>query len=57
MRRLIRQYQRPMTTVFPVGVWHKGGNYGVDVDMPIPEAEQNNPLFGTREQLCLSRGA
>lgn len=57
MRRLIRQYGRAATTVFPVGVWHKGGNYGTDVDMPIPEAEQNNPKFGSRAELCLSRGA
>jgi hypothetical protein len=43
MRRLIRQYGRSANTVFPTGVWHKGGNYGVDVNFPIPQAEQNNP--------------
>ncbi len=43
MRRLIRQYGRGANTVFPTGVWHKGGNYGVDVNFPIPQAEQNNP--------------
>jgi hypothetical protein len=43
MRRLIRQYQRADNTVFPVGAWHKGGNYGPDVNMPIPFAEKNNP--------------
>jgi starch-binding outer membrane protein, SusD/RagB family len=43
MRRLIRDYNRTAATVFPVGTWHKGGNYGVDVNFPVPQAEQNNP--------------
>lgn len=43
MRRLVRQYARAASTVFPVGAWHKGGSYGTDVNMPIPLAEQNNP--------------
>jgi len=43
MRRLIRQYGRSESTVFPLGPWHKGGNYGSDVNMPVPQAEQNNP--------------
>ena len=43
LRRLIRQYGRAANTVFPVGAWHKGGNYGTDVNFPIPQAEQNNP--------------
>src|SRR5688572_4672198 len=34
MRRLIRQYNRTAASVFPVGTWHKGGNYGVDVNIP-----------------------
>ncbi len=57
MRRLIRQYGRSEATVFPVGPWHKGGNYGTDVNMPVPQAEQNNPNLGIGEQTCLSRGA
>ncbi|HEX4936881.1 MAG TPA: hypothetical protein VFV33_27050, partial [Gemmatimonadaceae bacterium] len=36
LRRLIRQYGRAANTVFPTGTWHKGGNYGTDVNFPIP---------------------
>jgi len=43
MRRLIRVYQRSPDTVFPTGPYHKGGNYGTDVNLPIPIEEQNNP--------------
>jgi hypothetical protein len=43
MRRLIRQYNRPAGSVFPTGAWHKGGNYGTDVNLPVPQAEENNP--------------
>jgi starch-binding outer membrane protein, SusD/RagB family len=46
LRRLIRQYGRSANTVFPTGTWHKGGNYGVDVNFPVPQAEQNNPNAG-----------
>jgi hypothetical protein len=45
MRRLIRQYGRAEDTVFPNGLYHKGGNYGVDVNLPVPIEEQNNPNF------------
>ena len=45
MRRLVRQYNRPVDTVFPNGAYHKGGSYGVDVNLPIPIEEQNNPNF------------
>lgn len=55
MRRLIRQYGRPASAVFPTGAWHKGGNYGVDVNFPIPQAEQNNPNAGGAS--CLDRNA
>ena len=57
LRRLIRQYGRTQATVFPTGTWHKGGNYGTDVDMPVPQAEQNNPNLGITLQTCMSRGA
>lgn len=43
LRRLIRQYSRTANSVFPTGTWHKGGNYGSDVTLPLPEAERNNP--------------
>jgi hypothetical protein len=55
MRRLIRQYGRAASSVFPTGTWHKGGNYGVDVNFPIPQAEQNNPNAGGAA--CIDRNA
>jgi hypothetical protein len=57
MRRLIRQYNRLANTVFPTGAWHKGGNYGSDVTVPLPQAEQNNPNVGTGNEACLDRSA
>lgn len=51
LRRLIRQYGRTQDEVFPVGDWHKGGQYGTDVNFPIPFAEANNPNAGS----CLNR--
>lgn len=44
-RRLIREYGRPQDQVFPVGTFHKGGAYGTDVNLPVPQAEENNTLF------------
>jgi hypothetical protein len=54
LRRLIRDYSRPQNTVFPTGTWHKGGNYGSDVNIPVPQAELNNPNV---QQACLNRNA
>ena len=45
MRRLVRQYQRPQDTVFPVGSFFKGGTYGGDVNLPVPQSELNNSKF------------
>lgn len=45
MRRLITQYGRGSETVFPTGVYFKGGNYGTDVNLPVPFSEQNNPNY------------
>ena len=56
MRRLIRQYGRTADTVFPVGAWHKGGNYGTDVNFPVPQAELNNPNVPAG-QTCMDRSA
>jgi hypothetical protein len=53
MRRLIRQYGRTAETVFPSGVYLKGGSYGDDVNMPIPQEEGNNP----NSDGCLDRNA
>jgi hypothetical protein len=55
MRRLIRQYGRTANSVFPTGAWHKGGNYGGDVTLPIPLAELNNPTPGAG--VCIDRNA
>jgi len=46
MRRLIRQYGRLASSVFPTGAWHKGGSYGTDVTLPLPLSETNNPSAG-----------
>ena len=53
MRRLVRQYQRAVTDVFPVGIHYKGGDYGTDVNFPIVTDERNNPLF----KGCIDRNA
>jgi starch-binding outer membrane protein, SusD/RagB family len=53
MRRLIRQYGRPEDEVFPTGSYIKGGSYGNDVNMPIPQEEGNNPNYAG----CLDRSA
>lgn len=53
MRRLIRQYGRAPNTVFPTGAWHKFGNYGNDVNFPIPLDESNNVNY----QGCMDRNA
>ncbi len=53
LRRLVRQYGRVQSAVFPTGPFHKGGTYGADVNWIIPLDEKNNPLFTG----CLDRGA
>ena len=53
LRRLVRQYGRGAETVFPTGAFHKGGNYGDAVNIPVPFAEENNPNF----EGCLNRDA
>lgn len=47
LRRLIRQYNRPAATVFPIGTNPRpqGGQYGADVVIPMPVDELNNPSF------------
>jgi hypothetical protein len=53
MRRLVRQYGRAENTVYPVGAYYKGGNYGDALTMPVPYQEQNNPKF----KQCIDRKA
>lgn len=53
LRRLIRQNGRTESSVFPVGEYHKGGEYGSDVNFPVSSDERNNPNF----EACLDRSA
>jgi hypothetical protein len=53
MRRLVRYYGRAANTVYPEGVHYRGGTYGSDVNLPVPQAEQNNPKFSG----CTDRNA
>jgi starch-binding outer membrane protein, SusD/RagB family len=56
LRRLIRQYGKTESQVFPIGAWHKGGIYGSWVDFALPQEEENNPNLGVGIN-CVSRGA
>lgn len=53
LRRLVRQYNRASTDVFPEGVHFKAGNFGSDVNLPVVTDEENNPNFTG----CLDRNA
>ena len=54
LRRLVRQYGRNPEQVFPSGDYYRPGiSYGTDVNIPVPEVEQNNPQF----QGCIDRNA
>jgi hypothetical protein len=56
LRRLVRQYGRTQDQVFPVGTHYRGGSYGTDVNLPVPQAEENNPeLKGA--SACIDRKA
>lgn len=57
LRRLIRSYGRTPDTTFPVGVHFRGGNYGADVNLPVPQAEQNNINIGSSKPTCTDRDA
>ncbi len=57
LRRLIRQYGRTTESVFPTGAWHKAGNYGPDINFPVPQAEQNNPNVPAGNNTCIDRNA
>jgi hypothetical protein len=56
LRRLIRQYGRTADTVFPMGAHFRGGSYGTDVNLPVPQQEQNNPETGGKDA-CIDRSA
>jgi hypothetical protein len=54
LRRLVRQYGRDQSTVYPSANPYPGGmgTYGSDIDVPVPSNELTNPLFHG----CLDRG-
>jgi hypothetical protein len=56
LRRLVRQYNRPADAVFPVGEHYRGGSYGPDVNLPVPQQEENNPELGGKPA-CIDRNA
>lgn len=45
LRRLVRQYGRAPTSVYPTGAYHKGGSYGTMYVIPVPFDEENNPNY------------
>ena len=54
LRRLVRQYGRAESAVFPTGTFFKTAQpYGTDVNFPITRDELNNPDF----QSCIDRKA
>lgn len=53
LRRLIRFYGRTPENTFPVGAHYRGGNYGLDVNLPVVTDELNNPNF----KGCIDRKA
>jgi starch-binding outer membrane protein, SusD/RagB family len=58
LRRLMRLHARTEASIWPNGAHHKGGNYGSDVNFPIPQAEDNNASFTTpaaNSGRCLDR--
>ena len=56
LRRLIRQYDRNEDNTFPSGNHYKGGTYGDDVNLPVPQAEENNPNV-PKTGACIDRNA
>ncbi len=49
LRRMVRQYKMPQNTVFPSGnftaLGQPAGQYGTQVNFPVPDAERTNPNF------------
>jgi tetratricopeptide (TPR) repeat protein len=57
LRRLVRQYGRDQADVFPAGPFFKGGQYGADVNFPVPFEELENPELSGLTSVCLNRDA
>lgn len=59
LRRMVKQYGRSAESVFPTGDFGKGGSYGPDINVPIPNSELNNPKFVAagmdQNNTCLDR--
>lgn len=54
LRRLIRNYGRDPSSIFPIGIHRSGRSYGSDVNAPVPAAERRyNHLYNG----CQGRGA
>ena len=53
LRREIRLYGKTQDQIFPTGAFHKQGVFGIDVNIPVPDAELTNPNFHG----CLDRKA
>jgi starch-binding outer membrane protein, SusD/RagB family len=51
LRRLMWDYGRSQSEIFPIGQHHRGGTYGEHTNLPIPFDERNNPLSAG----CLQR--
>lgn len=56
LRRMVRQYSFSAESIFPTGTFAKGGAYGPDVNLPVPDTEKQNPTTGGTIQ-CLDRSA
>ena len=50
MRRLVRQYGRQRSDVFPSGAYHKDNlTRGIQMSFVIPASEENNPNFSVSD--------
>lgn len=56
LRRMTRQYSIPAETIWPTGSFFKGGSYGPDVNLPVPDTERNNPKYA-KGISCINRSA
>ncbi|HET7234675.1 MAG TPA: hypothetical protein VFJ16_31975 [Longimicrobium sp.] len=45
LRRQERNFGFPQNTIWPIGADVRGGQYGTDVSLTIPQEERNNPSF------------
>jgi hypothetical protein len=59
LRRRVRQDNVTPNSIWPNGPHHKGGTYGTEMNFPIPQAEDNNPLFTNKANPggCIDRSA